>query len=419
MSYFSEHYSQFWYPLAEGDNPGFRLAQLGAIHAAAAHFVSRNDPAIFTMPTGSGKTAVLVAAAFVLRAKKVLVIAPSRLVREQIAEEIASLRTLREAGAIGAELANPTVFATNERVTDTAEWEAMRQFDVVVGTIQSISPEYSETPEPPADLFDVVMVDEAHHSPARTWRAVLDHFSGAKSLLFTATPFRQDEREIKGRFTFTYDLKEAYRDGIFGQIAYVPVAPEENENHDLAIAKAAQQQFDSDRTAGFRHKVMVRTDSRKRAAELATIYRDNTRLRLSVVTGENSLRYVKKIINSLRDNELDGIVCVNMLGEGFNFPSLKIAAIHSSVDYQSNVTSRCVNHRSKMMLEMILIVAVIHISAVSKAEEDACARVFSMEMDDCPRAYLPDHPAANSRCQKNAFLHMHNCMWNDNVPDTK
>ena len=329
MGYFEEHYGAFRYPLNDGDIPGFRLAQLGAIHAAAAHFVTRTDPGIITMPTGSGKTAVLIAAAFVLRAKRVLIIAPSRLVREQIAEEVASLRTLRDAGAIGEDIPSPTVFSTKKRITSSEEWEAMRGFDVVVGTIQSISPEYPDTPEPPADLFDLVLVDEAHHSPARTWRALLDHFGDAKRVLFTATPFRQDQKEIRGRFIFTYDLRQAFSDQIFGDITYVPVTPDEHQNHDVAIGLAAQRQLTADRAAGFRHHVMVRTDSRKRADELAAIYRDNTQLRLSVVTDDKSLRYVKGIIQQLTDGELDGIICVNMLGEGFNFPSLKIAAIHS------------------------------------------------------------------------------------------
>jgi hypothetical protein len=38
---------------------------------------------------------------------------------------------------------------------------------------------------------------------------------------------------------------------------------------------------------------------------------------------------VKRVIAELRALELDGIICVNMFGEGFNLPNLKIAAIHS------------------------------------------------------------------------------------------
>ena len=57
-------------------------------------------------------------------------------------------------------------------------------------------------PAPPADLFDLVLVDEAHHAPARTWSRLLDLLGTARQVLFTATPFRRDEKEIKGKFLF-------------------------------------------------------------------------------------------------------------------------------------------------------------------------------------------------------------------------
>jgi superfamily II DNA or RNA helicase len=250
-------------------------------------------------------------------------------VREQIVEEVGSLKTLRQAEALGIDFPAPKVFNAKKRITTPEEWEELREYDVIVGTVQSVSPAYESIPEPPADLFDLVLVDEAHHTPARTWQAILDHFAKAKRLLFTATPFRQDQREIKGRFIFSYDLRQAYRDGIFGQIAYQPVSPGEGENNDVAIARAAQQRLVQDRDAGYVHRLMVRTDSRKRAAELLGLYQQHTNLRLKLVTGEKSLKYAKEVIDELRAGALDGIVCVNMLGEGFNFPNLKIEAIHS------------------------------------------------------------------------------------------
>ena len=50
---------------------------------------------------------------------------------------------------------------------------------------------------------------------------------------------------------------------------------------------------------------------------------------MAFVNGHHSLAHVKRIVEKLRSNELDGIVCVNMFGEGFNLPNLKIAAVHS------------------------------------------------------------------------------------------
>src|SRR5450759_7868 len=71
VSYFSENYSRLTFPLADGEKPGFREAQRGALFAIGSHFSGRNDPAIITMPTGTGKTAVLQASAFLLQAKRV------------------------------------------------------------------------------------------------------------------------------------------------------------------------------------------------------------------------------------------------------------------------------------------------------------------------------------------------------------
>jgi len=75
--------------------------------------------------------------------------------------------------------------------------------------------------------------------------------------------------------------------------------------------------------------VMVRTDRRSRAEELARLYRSHTALRLKVVHGGLSNRTVKKILDELGHGALDGVICVNMMGEGFNFPQLKIAAVHT------------------------------------------------------------------------------------------
>jgi len=193
-----------------------------------------------------------------------------------------------------------------------------------------VSPRDGIIPSPPADLFDLVLVDEAHHAPARTWSRLLDLLQEAKQVLFTATPFRRDEKEIKGKFVFTYDIRRAYQDHVFGDITYEPVLrPPGAPSADIAIAQAAEAKFRLDRAAGFEHLVMVRVDSLPRAKALQEVYEQHTGLRLAFVNGQHSLGHVKRVIAKLQSNELDGIVCVNMFGEGFNLPNLKIAAVHS------------------------------------------------------------------------------------------
>jgi hypothetical protein len=100
MGYFSGHYNILRLPVGDVRTAGFRLAQIAATHSVSAHFFNSDQPAIVTMPTGSGKTTVLMALAFVLRAQRVLILTPSRLVREQIAENSAVLldSTKKETG---------------------------------------------------------------------------------------------------------------------------------------------------------------------------------------------------------------------------------------------------------------------------------------------------------------------------------
>jgi len=336
VSYFETNYSKLSFPISDQEKKidGFREAQRGALFAVGSHFTSRPEPAIVTMPTGSGKTAVLQACAFLLRAKRVLILTPSRLVREQIAEDFAALGVLKRVGGLPQDLEPPKVMPTAHRVTELAGWEAMRDFDVVVATVPSVSSHLEGVPKPPSDLFDLILVDEAHHSPAITWQMLLADFPDARRVLFTATPFRRDDREIKARFVYTYDLRSAYRDGVFGHIDYQPVVvPSQGGDRqrleDVAIARAAEAKFRADVQAGFEHLLMVRTDSRKRAKELEEIYTAETQLRLKLVHGAQSLSTVKKTLASLEAGHLDGIICVNMLSEGFDMPRLKIAAVHA------------------------------------------------------------------------------------------
>src|SRR5712691_8205878 len=180
MSYFQQHYNLFRYPLASEESTGFRLAQFGAIQAVGGHFAQRNDPAIVTMPTGSGKTGVMIACTFVLRATRVLIVTPSRLVREQIAEEVRELALLRKLGALPHDVDKPSVCSVGKRITTSSRWLELADHDIVVGTVQSISPALESVASPEPDQFDLVLVDEAHHSSARTWQALLDCFPSAR-----------------------------------------------------------------------------------------------------------------------------------------------------------------------------------------------------------------------------------------------
>ena len=329
MNYFVNNYGQFRWPIAERDRQGFRLPQVGALHAIGAHFSLKSDPAIVSMPTGSGKTAVLMGTAFVLRARRALVITPSRLVREQIADDFRALRILKMLGALDVALQAPSVHAVEGRVESNDDWQALAFHDIIVSTPNSISPGLPGVAACPNDFFDLILIDEAHHSAAPTWKELLETFVSAKQIQFTATPFRRDRREIRGKLIYTYELRQAYEDGVFGQLDYNAVNPVLGEDPDLAIMSAAAERLRQDRAGGFDHRLIVRTATKTRAHELHRLYTDRSGLRLNILTGDHSLKHLRSTVEKLRTGDLDGVVCVDMLGEGYDLPHLNIAALHS------------------------------------------------------------------------------------------
>ena len=305
------------------------MAQLGAVHNIAGYFTLSSEDALVVMPTGSGKTAVQIIIAYILRASRVLVITPNRLVRHQIAEEFKSLLTLKKARVLTLDIPAPNVFEVEEKITIDTQWQGISSYDVVVGIPNSLSPAIEGVIPPPKDFFDLVLVDEAHHSPARIWDALLKSLPQAKVVKFTATPFRRDWREIQGKPVYIYPVSKAYEDRIFGTIEYHPVKEGNDTEIDIRIAQAAEQLLKEDRELKLDHLLMVRTDSRQRARELKKIYQEYTNLQLELVTSDHSFSKIKKTIEKLRAKQIDGIICVDMLGEGFDLPQLKIAAIHA------------------------------------------------------------------------------------------
>jgi hypothetical protein len=60
-----------------------------------------------------------------------------------------------------------------------------------------------------AGLFDFILIDEAHHSAAKTWNSIIDAFQNSKKVLFTATPYRRDKKELPGDIIYSYPIKKA------------------------------------------------------------------------------------------------------------------------------------------------------------------------------------------------------------------
>ena len=195
MSYFSNNYGAVQYTLASENSVGLRNAQIGAIHAIASYATLEPlGAAVIVMPTGSGKTTVLMIAPYILRKEKVLIVTPSAMVRGQIVDDYKQLKTLKNIGVFNNDIEPPIVFEA-EHLYNPEQNECLIAANVVVASHQ-VAASISESEI--MRLFDYVIIDEAHHVPAPTWQRIINNMKHAASLLVTATPFRLDKKEIQG-----------------------------------------------------------------------------------------------------------------------------------------------------------------------------------------------------------------------------
>src|SRR5689334_15613772 len=132
---------------AQYDASGLYKNQIGAIGAALAHFSVRDEPALITMPTGTGKTAVMVVLSYLMKAKKVLVLTPSQLVRTQIAEQFRNPALLVAKGVLPQNKTDVRVHELTTIIEDQTKWQQIiNDHDVIIGipgTLDQIASSHS------------------------------------------------------------------------------------------------------------------------------------------------------------------------------------------------------------------------------------------------------------------------------------
>lgn len=312
-------------------NAQWRSPQRGALGSLLAHWtLTPDEPALISLPTGAGKTGVALAAPFLTPQPptRVLVMVPSSALRKQTVQHFASMRLLREIRALTRWYDPPRVKVVPIEGA-TTDWSTLVDADVVVAIPQTISPASTAAVSVPSpDFFDLVIVDEAHHLPSKTWRAVLDHLDFKAAVLLTATPFRLDRRPVPGVRTFYFPLRQAIADGFYKPIR--PVVLPRPEPYDLRArddAIAAEVMRVLSTTEHATSAVLIRAQDVARATALATRYR-STGLDTEVLTSRLSNAKQLRIIRRLINGDLRAVAVVDMLGEGFDLPRLRVAAYH-------------------------------------------------------------------------------------------
>ena len=176
------------------------------------------------MPTGTGKTETMLAWLVAQRPERVLVVVPSTALRDQIATKFETLGILQLEGIVDRSALRPRVGRLEGRFADDAEARAfVEAANVVVATPNAIHANEPEVRGVFFQGFTHLLVDEAHHAPARTWTEIIRVFANRPTLLFTATPFRRDGLTLPGRVIFRFPLREAQKEGYFSTIDFSAV----------------------------------------------------------------------------------------------------------------------------------------------------------------------------------------------------
>lgn len=159
---------------------------------------------LLVLPTGCGKTIVFakVTEDCVRRGERVLILAHRGELLDQAADKIAKATKLGCA-------------------TEKAEQSCLGSwFRVVVGSVQTLMRE-KRLGQFPADYFNTIIIDEAHHSISDSYQKILAHFDEARVLGVTATPDRGDMKNLGQVFdslAYEYTLPKAIKAGYLSPI---------------------------------------------------------------------------------------------------------------------------------------------------------------------------------------------------------
>lgn len=307
--------------------PGLRPPQIGALHAIAAHWSVSKNPALVVMPTGTGKTEVMLATMVMHQPERLLVIVPSNLLREQTFEKFIRLGVLKKAGVFAKDVHRPVagaVYGTPNN--DTIEH--LKGCNVVVTTMAALSAMGIGELKHFTKLFDMVFFDEAHHLPANSWEKLNATLKDHRVLQFTATPFRLDGKRISGKIIYNFPLRLAQQQGYFREIDFIEVSEIDDEIADQKIAATAVTRLRSDISSGFQHLLLVRADTKIKAEKLFNDIYSRQYSDLNPVLIHSAIAGRREKLKAIRERKHSIIVCVDMFGEGYDLPQLKIAALH-------------------------------------------------------------------------------------------
>ena len=338
-------------------NPSLREPQMEGYVAIRDHFKVSDEPGYVQIPVGCGKTGLMGLAPFGVAKGRVLMIAPNLTIRENIRREL--------------DVSDPNCFYTKRAVFDPTEGPYLSELKtganihdcdaahIVVANIQQFVGLRNRWYKAfPTDYFDMILVDEGHHNVAETWRRLFAYFEKAKVVSFTATPMRADGQIVSGMRLYRFGYARSMIMGFISEIDALFVKPTEltftvegetrrlhideiismrekdwfsrgvaaSEECNRSIVNASVQQLHHVRSLGSPRQLIAVACSIRHATQVAALYKE-LGLRVEVLHSQLTTEERDRIEASLRSGVTDVVVQVSILGEGYDLPSLSVAAV--------------------------------------------------------------------------------------------
>ena len=324
-------------------------------------FKAGKNKAILQIPVGCGKTGLASLFPFGMAKGRVLVIAPNITIKDGLYEamDISNRRKCfwRKAGVL-----NDTQMISGPLACtlDTGNITVARKCHIIITNIQQLATTIEKwLLQFPDDFFDMVIIDEAHHSAADSWKKVLERFPNAKVIHLTATPFRSDRQEIDGELVYRYSFRSATVKGYIKRLKASYIAPAEIElafadergrkytleevfklkeedwfSRGVALAplcnehivNASLEKLEELRQSGTHHQIIAVACSINHARDIRKLYAERG-YTADFIHSKQEGEEQKQVLAALRNGILDCIIQVQMLGEGFDHPPLSVAAI--------------------------------------------------------------------------------------------
>ncbi len=317
------------------------------------------------LPVGCGKSGLITLTPFAIKSKRTLVIAPNLNIRKQLFEDFNpsnSQMFYQKCKVIEVnQYPEPAIIdGKNTNIVD------LEKADVVITNIQQIQgTENKWLNSLSSDFFDLILVDEAHHNVADSWSRVRSQFPNAKIVNFSATPSRADGQLMEGEIIYSYPIFKAIENGFVKRLTAKVLNPaflkyvrkKDGQEIEVSLDEVIRLgEEDSDfrksivsseeslstiidcsirelnklraNTSESRHKIIASALNYEHCSQITEAYRARS-LRAdyihSLEDGKENLRVLQKLDN----HELDVIVQVRKLGEGFDHPFLSVAAVCS------------------------------------------------------------------------------------------